>query len=355
MSDRLDVLVVSLGTTRGLRLADAQLVDMLRQAGASVTAVGTRIGLTNALRRAYPVNDMVEAVAVRRALATGLRRFRPRSVVFSTTTAALLAGDPGVPYAVWLDSPARLNRPGVASWPLHALERRQLARARVLMPHSPGAVAALPVGAAPTVLIAPPIPAAPVRNDDAAREPLAVGYTPDPKAKGLALLCSAWEQAEVPGARLVIAGIPRDRTAEFLARRGAALPPGAELAGMLPQPSFRDLLARARVFVSAAEWEDFGIAPLEALDRGAVLVGVPGGGPFPGLAIARSLAPEFVAGDREAGSLARAIEAAFAAPEDRLAAYRSAARSALEPYRPEASVKRIREEVLPALLDEQPR
>lgn len=348
MSDRVDALVVSLGTTRGLRLADAQLVDMLREAGASVAAVATRIGLTNVLRRAYPVNDVVEAIAVRRALSSGLRRHRPGCVVFSTTTAALLAGDPGVPFAVWLDSPARLNRPGAASAPLHALERRQLARARVLMPHSPGAIEALPVGSAPTVLVPPPIATAPAPTDT--REPLAVGYTPDPKAKGLALLCGAWERAELAGARLVIAGIPRERAVEFLARRGGRLPLGAELAGMLPQPSFRDLLARARVFVSAAEWEDFGIAPLEALDRGAVLVGAPGGGPFPGLAIARALAAEFVAADRDPGSLARALAAAFAADDAVLATYRVAARKALEPYRPEASVKRLQEEVLPALL-----
>jgi len=348
VSDRVDVLVLSLGTTRGLRLADAQLVDMLREAGASVAAVATRIGLTNALRRAYPVNDVVEAVATRRALAAGFRRHQPWSVVFSTTTAALFAGDPGVPFAVWLDSPARLNRPGAASAPLHALERRQLARARVLMPHSPGAVEALPVGSAPTVLVPPPIPAAPPPAD--AREPFAIGYTPDPKAKGLALLCAAWEQAELPGARLVIAGIPRERAVEFLARRGGRLPPGAELAGMLPQASFRDLLSRARVFVSAAEWEDFGIAPLEALDRGAALVGAPCGGPFPGLGIARALAPSFVASERDVGSLAGALEAAFAADDATLAAYRVAARQALEPYRPEASVKRLREEVLPALL-----
>jgi glycosyltransferase involved in cell wall biosynthesis len=347
-----DLLLVSLGTTRGLRLADAQLVDMLREAGASVAAVGTRIGMTNALRRAYPVNDVVEAVAARRVLATGLRRERPRAVVFSTTTAALLAGRVEVPFAVWLDSPARLNRPGLASLPLHALERRQLSRARVLLPHSPGAVEALPVGSAPTVLIPPPIPAAlpSVVSGDDGREPLAVGYTPDPKAKGLALLCAAWEQARVPGARLVIAGIERERAVEFLGRRGAGLPAGAELAGMLPQASFRDLLARARVFVSSAAWEDFGIAPLEALDRGAVLVGAPGGGPFPGLAIARSLAPSFVAEDRDPGSLARALESAFAADDATLAAYRVAARRALEPYRPEASVKRLQEEVLPALL-----
>ena len=345
-----DLLLVSLGTTRGLRLADAQLVTMLREAGASVEAVATRIGWTNALRRAYPVNDVVEAVAARRALAAGMRAHRPRALVISTTTAALLIGDPGVPFAVWLDSPARLNRPGVLNAPLHVLERRQLARARVLLPHSPGTVAALPRGAARSVMIPPPVPAAPPPS--AVRERFAIGYTPDPKAKGLALLCAAWEHAAVPDVRLLIAGIAPDRARAFLARRDTALPAGAELVGMLPQPEFRDLLARAHAFVTAAAWEDFGIAPLEALDRGAVLVGAPAGGPFPALALARSLAPEFVARDRTAASLGEALRAAFAASPDSLATYRAAARGALEPYRPEASVARLRHEVLPALLGE---
>lgn len=343
-----DLLLVSLGTTRGLRLSDAQLVAMLREAGASVEAVATRIGLTNALRRGYPVNDVIEAVAARRALATGTRRHRPRALIISTTTAAFLIGDPGVPFAVWLDSPARLNRPGALNAPLHWLERRQLARARVLMAHSPGTVAALPPGAARSVLVPPPVPAAPTPSD--VRERFAVGYTPDPKAKGLALLCAAWEQAALPGVPLLIAGIEPGRARAFLTRRGAVLPPGAELVGMLPQPEFRQLLARALVFVSAARWEDFGIAPLEALDRGAALVCAPAGGPFPALTLARSLAPEFVAADRAPGSLAGALQAAFAAPAERLAAYRVAARAELAPYRPEASVARIRAEVLPALL-----
>jgi glycosyltransferase involved in cell wall biosynthesis len=348
VSDRVDVLVVSLGTTRGLRLADAQLVSMFREAGATVAAVATRIGLTNALRRGYPVNDVVEAIAARRALAAGMRRYRPRALLFSTTTTALLAGSPEVPFAVWLDSPARLNRPGAPNAPLHMLERRQLARARVLLAHSPGTVDALPAGAAPSVLVPPPIPAAPAPTS--IRKPFAVGYTPDPKAKGLALLCAAWEQVALPDARLLIAGIEADRARAFLGRRGIRLPAGAELVGMLPQEEFRDLLARARVYVSAAEWEDFGIAPLEALDRGAALVCAPAGGPFPALALARSLAPEFVSADRGASSLARAIEAAFATPDILLTAYRVAARAALEPYRPKASVARIQAEVLPALL-----
>ena len=343
-----DLLLVSLGTTRGLRLADAQLVDMLRDAGASVDAVATRIGLTNALRRAYPVNDGVEAIATRRALRAGLRRHRPRAVVFSTTTAALLAGDPGLPFAVWLDSPARLNRPGVLNAPLHAIERRQLRRARVVMAWSPGTVDALPAGAGPAVLIPPPLPAAP--EPSAQREPIAIAYTPDPKAKGLGLLCAAWEQAALPDARLLIAGIEPERARAFLERHATCLPPRAELVGMLPQPEFRDLLSRARAYVSAARWEDFGIAPLEALDRGAVLVCAPAGGPFPALGVARRLAPDHVAPDRRPGSLAGALRAAFAGPEERLAAYRAAARAALEPYRPEASVARLATEVLPALL-----
>jgi Glycosyl transferases group 1 len=343
-----DLLLVSLGTTRGLRLSDAQLVAMLREAGASVETVGTRIGWTNQLRRGYPVNDLVEAVAARRALSAGVRLHRPRALVVSTTTAAFLIGDPGLPFAVWLDSPARLNRPGAFNAPLHWLERRQLARARVLLSPSPGTVAALPRGAAPSVMVPPPVAVAP--EPSPVREAVAVGYTPDPKAKGLALLCAAWEAAALPGVRLLIAGIAPERGRSFLARRGARLPAGAELVGMLPQPDFRDLLARARVFVSGAEWEDFGIAPLEALDRGAVLVAAPAGGPFPALGLARSLGPEFVARDRAPGALAGALEAAFGASEERLAEYRAAARASLEPYRPEASVARLRDEVLPALL-----
>lgn len=348
MNDRVDVLVLSLGTTRGLRLSDAQLVSMLRQAGASVAAVATRIGATNALRRGYPVNDVVEAIAARRALAAGMRRHRPRALAISTTTAALLVGRPEVPFAVWLDSPARLNRPGALNAPLHLLERRQLARARVLMALSPGTVEALPAGAARSVIVPPPLPAAPAPRD--ARERIAVGYPPDPKAKGLALLCAAWERVALPDVRLEIAGIEPERAHAFLGRRGIRLPARAELVGVLPQPEFHALLERSYVFVSAAGWEDFGIAPLEALDRGAVLVAAPAGGPFPALGIARSLGREFVAGDRDPASLARAVEAAFAADGARLAAYRVAARAELEPYRPEATVARIQAEVLPALL-----
>jgi len=345
---RVDVLLLSLGTTRGLRIADAELATMTQQAGASVAVVGTRIGATDRLRRGYPVNDVVEAIAARRALAAALRRHDPRAVILSTTTSALLAPRLTVPFAVWLDSPARLNRPGARNALPHLLERRSLGRARLVLAQSSRAIPALPDNAAPAVVIPPPIAAA--APSGGRREDLVVAYTPDPKAKGLELVCAAWANTRAPGTRLALTGIPADRARAFLARRGLPVPPGIELAGMLTQEEFRGMLARAAVFLSAARWEDFGQAPLEALDRGAALVCAPAGGPFPALEIARRLAPEFVATDRRPESLARALEAALGADEPLLAAYREAARAHLEPYRPQALIERLRDDVLPVLL-----
>jgi Glycosyl transferases group 1 len=348
VSVQVDVLLLSLGTTRGLRIADAQFASMVQEAGASVAVVGTRIGATDRLRRGYPVNDIVEAIAARRALDAGLRRHRPRAAVLSTTTAAMLAGNPGIPFAVWLDSPARLNRPGHRNALLHILERRQLARARLVLAHSAPAVAALPDGAAPAVMIPPPIEEAPPPTGP--RGPLVVAYTPDPKAKGLELVCETWSRAATRDIRLLVTGIAADRVTAFLRRRGISLPERVELVGVLSQDEFAALLSRARVFLTAARWEDYGMAPLEALDRGAALVSAPAGGPFPALAIAHELEPRFIAAQRSATSLANALEAALGAGEPALQAYREAARKRLTPYRPHAVVARLRDEVLPALL-----
>lgn len=353
MTGAVDVLVVSLGTTRGLRIADAQLTELIREAGATVAVTGVRIGAGDRLRRGYPVNDLVEAVAARRALHAALRRHRPRAVVLSSTTAALLAGRVGVPYAVWLDSPARLNRPGARNAILHRLERRSLSAACRVLVLSPGAIAALPPEAAPAVVVAPPLPEVPPRpgpDADADADALVVAYTPDPKARDLALVCRTWAAVTAPDTRLALTGIAPERARAFLARHGLVLPPRMELAGILPGHRFAELLGEARAFLSAARWEDFGQTPLQALDRGAVLVSAPAGGPFPALSIARRIGPRFVAADREPESLAAALERALAADPAELAAYRTAARAQLTPYRPEAQVRRLRDEVLPALL-----
>lgn len=362
MSAKVDILLLSLGTTRGLAIGDAQLAGMLGDAGATVAVSGVRIGAGDRLRHGYPANDLIEAVAARRALATALARERPRAVIFSTTTATLLAHLPaGMRYGVWLDSPARLNRPGARNAVLHALERRRMAAATVVMPWSTPAIESLPPMVRTAVVISPPIHLGPAPDPE--RERLVVAYTPDPKAKDLELVCRAWQAylelerdpdaGTVPGARVVITGIEPGWAAEFLRRRGVTeLPPRLELAGMVSRPRFAELLASAAVFLSAARWEDFGQAPLEALAVGAALVAAPAGGPFPALALARELAPALVAADRRPETLATALAAGVRAglSDDALVRYRTQARAALADYARAATVARLADEVLPLLL-----
>jgi Glycosyl transferases group 1 len=348
VSARHDVLLLSLGTTLGWRAGDAVFARQLRQAGASVATTRVRVGATRRLRRAYPVTDMVEALAARRALQAALRRERPRSLVISSTTAAMLADVQDVPYAVRLDAPARLNRPGAHNAGLHALEWRALAHARLVLPWSRAALEALPRGAAPAIVVPPPV--VPSGEAAAERERLAVAYTPDVKAKGLDVVCAAWVEAGLEDARLLVFGVARDGATAHLARAGVPLPAGVEFLGKTRPAEFRAALRRARAYVGGARWEDFGMAPLEALADGALLATVPSGGPFEALALARRLAPELVANAVDPAALAASLRVAFELPEEEITRYRAEAARLIEPFRPEAVQRVVTEEVLPALL-----
>ena len=348
---RPDVLLLSLGTTLGWRAADAIFVEQLRRAGASVVATTVRIGASGRLRRAYPVTDLVEAVAARRALRAALRRERPRALVISSTTAAMLADVGGLPYAVRLDAPARLNRPGAHNAGVHALERRALAKARLVLPWSRAALDALPDRAAHAIVVPPPVLTS--GEPVAERDRLAVAYTPDVKAKGLDIVCSAWAEAALEDARLLVFGVEPGRAIAHLERAGVPLPADVEFLGKTPAAEFRAALRRARTYVGGARWEDFGMAPLEALADGALLVTVPSGGPFEALAMARRLAPELVTASVAAAPLAAALRAAFALPPEEVERYRAEAARLIEPFRPEAVQIAVKEEVLPALLGRQ--
>jgi Glycosyl transferases group 1 len=343
-----DVLLLSLGTTLGWHVSDSLFVEQLRRAGVRVEPVAVRIGASGRLRRAYPVTDLVEAAAARRALAAALGRHSPRAVVISTTTAAMLADPGGLPYAVRLDAPACLNRPGPQNAALHALERRALARARLVLPWSEAARAALPAGHAPAIVVPPPIE----RSDDLPwrRDRLAVAYTPDVKAKGLEIVCGAWAGAGIRDAALEVFGVEREPALAHLRRSGVAVPEQVEFRGKTPPEQFRAALRLARVYVGGARWEDFGQAPLEALADGALVATVPSGGPFEALALARELAPELVAEAVNAAALATALRAAFELPEARVASYRANAARLLERFRGEAIARTVAAEVVPALL-----
>jgi Glycosyl transferases group 1 len=345
---RPDILLLSLGTTLGWRAADAVFVDQLRRAGASVVASTVRIGGTGRLRRAYPVTDLVEALAARRALRTALRREQPRALVISSTTAAMLADVEALPYAVRLDAPARLNRPGIHNAGLHALERRALARARLVLPWSRAALDALPDGAARAIVVPPPV--APSGELATERERFAVAYTPDVKAKGLDIVCAAWAEAAIEDARLLVFGVDRPRALSHLRRTGVALSPNVEFRGKTPPEEFRAAMRRARAYVGGARWEDFGMAPLEALADGTLLVTVPSGGPFEALALARELAPELVADAVEPEALAAALRVAFASPNYEVERYRASAARLVERFRPSAVQSAVRDQVIPNLL-----
>jgi hypothetical protein len=336
-----DIALVSLRTTPGLERSDEAFAELVRRAGASCTVVPVRLGAAGRLRRGAALTDLIEATAARRS-AAGIDA---RAVVYSAITTALLQR-PRVPYGIRFDATAALNRPGPGGAWQRRRERTVLDRAAVLMPVSAGAAVAVRGARPPCVRV--PIPIEPIAGA-ADRDVDAVAYAGDPRKRGLELLCAAWAEGAPAGARLVIGGIDREAGLRWLGRHGVAEPPGAEWAGALPRERWLEAVRRARLFVNASRWEDFGIAPLEGLAAGALLVTVPTPGSFEALPLARELAPSLVAAELSPDSLAAAIRAALGLGEGEVEAYRERALSLLAPYGQEAVAEAVATVVLPAL------
>ncbi len=324
----MDIGLVSLGTTPGLRRADEALADQIRAAGASCELVPVRVGRgAAALRRNAAVTDLVEALAARRAA----RGVEARALIFSSVTAALLQPAPEVPWAVRFDSTAALNRPGISGAWQRARERRVLARAPLLLPwgeqSGEGLVLRVPIEEIPR---------------GAERDIDAIAYAGYPRKRGLDVLCTAWSKTAHAGERLVVGGVERERALAWLERCAVPEPAGVKWPGPLPRDEWLALVSRSRVFVNASRREDHGLAQLEALSAGCALVTVPSPGPYEALPLARRLAPELVSDD-----LSPALRAGLdlADPE----AYAARARELLAPFRPEAVQRVVAEELLPAL------
>ena len=155
-------------------------------------------------------------------------------------------------------------------------------------------------------------------------------YGAHPEKKGLDRVLRAWRAVRRDGEELVVAGLEGEHE------------PGVRYAGMLPPAEYRALLARARVFVTAPRREDYGIAQLEALAAGCVLVTTPGPGPYAALPLARRLDARTVGDD-----LGAALRVAL---DDPAPGYADSAQRLLEPFGREAVDRIVREEVLPRLL-----
>jgi hypothetical protein len=330
-------------------VADEQLLAQLERAGAATAAVSVGRGAADRLRRGYPLNDLVEMHAARRAVLSAVERHEPRALIVSSTTAAMLLPALPMPYAVRFDAPARLNRPGARNAFLHALERRGMRRARLTIPFSVAGAEALPEGAGRPIVVSPPVDPSALKGAprEAERGRLAVAYVPDPKAKGLDVLVAGWAAAAVPDARLEVFGLDPEWARSHLRRSGVPEPATLDL----PAAEFRARLRQAHAYLAGARWEDWGQAPLEALADGALLATVPSGGPYEGLRLARRLEPSLVANAIDGAALAAAIRAAFELPDERVRSYRDQAAELMRPYRSEAVQETVTRELLPALLE----
>jgi glycosyltransferase involved in cell wall biosynthesis len=347
-----DVLLVSPGTTAGWRRVDRELAELLHELGLSTAIASTDFRIAGRFRRGVLLTDLAEAVAMRRALTRALRRHRPRAIVYSSPQATLLQPRARLDgaTAVRFDEPAATNRSGPGTGLLHALERRALGRLRMLLPLGVEPSAEARSLQLDTPMVALPVAIAVAEGAWAPRERTVVIYAGNPEKKGLALAVDGWARAGAGEWRLQVTGIDARAGRRHLARHRVAEPPGLEWAGIVAPERYGELLAAASVFVSASRHEDYGLAQLEALGAGAVLVTLPATGPYPALALARSIDSRLVARDTSAQELARALDVALGMDDGGRARYASHARGLLRPHSREELRRRLEEQVLPVLL-----
>jgi len=352
-----DVMLVASGTTQGLKRAEATLVEGLLAAGASVVVVRSRYRMTKRLwrwvGRHLALIDLFEAAALRRAASRALLRYAPRATIYATTHAAMLqprSRTTGA-FAVRFDAPARLNRSGRVFWPEHLLERRRFKRARYLLPFGVEATAALEEIVPPgPVVVALPVPLEPATAADLPQEALAVAYVGNPAKKGLDLVVQAWALAGPRRLRLALCGLDPEVGRAWLTQRGIPVPEGVQWRGKLDPADYRQLVASSELFLAASRFEDHGIAQLEALLDGALLVTVPSRGPYAALELARRLDDRLVAADLSAPALATAIRAAEGLPPAERERYREEARRLASRYSTSTLHERLARDVLPGLL-----
>jgi hypothetical protein len=300
-------------------------VASLARAGATVAHVDT-----GRLRRVrtFALTDFVEARAARKACIAGIAEHDPAAIVYCSMTAALLWPRPG---AIWLDSVAAENRPGRHGIWQRTVELRRLREAPMVLAMSNRALASLDPSAVPADVVVVPVPVSGSGPQGGVRDVDVVAYAGNPEKKRLDYVLESWSRARRDEETLVVAGT--DQLPQI---------DGVRLAGRMAPADYRALLRRARVFVAAPRREDYGIAPLEALADGCMLVTTPAPGPYPALDIARELDARLVAED-----LAPALRAAL---DDPAPTYASRAADLIAPFSPPAVDRTVAEQVLRALL-----
>jgi glycosyltransferase involved in cell wall biosynthesis len=320
-----DLLLVSLGSTVGLRASDDELAASLRRAGADVAVVAAA---PPRQVRTLALTDLAWARAARVAAFAGIASERPRAIIYSTITAALLAPAPG---AIRLDALSAQNRPGRHGIWQRPRERTVLQRAPLLLPVSEAALTGAPPRHAPAIVVPIVVEPSGPALEPAQRDIAAITYAANPDKKGLDRVLAAWAAARRDGEELVLTGV-------------GEVPPmdGVRAVGTLERGAYRALLRRARLYIAAPHREEYGIAQLEALADGAMLISTETAVPYVALGLARAIDPRLVGAD-----LAVAIRTAL---DDPRPDYAAAAVPLLAPFSAANVDRVVAEQVLPALM-----
>ena len=353
----MDLLYVATGTTAGLQRSDSAFVTAVRELGLEVVSVSSDFNLPPRVRRivwrSLLAIDVFESASLALATRRSLRVYDPLAIVYGTSHAALLQFHLcRRPTAIRFDTPAQLSRRGVLFGAEHVLERRRFRAARILLPVGTELDAAVAAYIRPFAATVPlPIPiSTPSSTPTPSRSPSVVAYTANPEKKGLALIIQAWTRVDPRGHRLLITGLDRAAARAYLTTMGMDLPPGVECVGRVSPEQHRGLTQQASVYLAASRYEDYGIAQLEALADGALLVTTRSPGPYAALALAERLDPTLVATHVEPAPLADALSTALSYSDSQREAYQQRAAAMMAGHTAAELSRRLREFVLPALL-----
>lgn len=320
-----DILLVSLGSTAGLRASDAELAASLERAGAGVVVAAA---LPQRSWRTLALTDLAWARAARAAALDAISRERPRAVIYSTITAALLGPTSG---AIRFDALCAQNRPGRHGLWQRPRERTLLARAPLLLPVSDAALTGAPPHAGRVVVTPIVVEPSGPPLEASSRDIAAITYAANPHKKGLDRVLAAWAKARRAGEELYVAGVSDVPAID-----------GVRVLGTLERSAYRALLRRARVYIASPRREEYGIAQLEALADGAMLVSSETAVPYAALALAREVDARLIGAD-----LAGAIRTAL---DDPRPGYAAAVAPLLEPFSAASVDRVVAEQVLPALI-----
>lgn len=325
----MDVLIVSLGSTTGLRTADDELAASLQRAGARTALVRA-----SAQRdvRTYVLTDLLWARAARSAARSGIHEHEPRAVIYSTTTAALLWPRKG---AIRFDSLTPVSRPGRHGIWQRGREHKRLQQSDLLIPWDEASLQGSGVTGTPSVVVPVPVePSAGAGSYAPTRDIAAVTYAADPHKKGLDRVLAAWKLIRRDGEELIVAGLEREDE------------DGVRYVGRLERDEYRALLRRAQIFVTAPRREDYGIAQLEALADGCRLVTTRADGPYVALRLLERLDKQSIADEPDLpGAIRLALDR-----EDSDGEWAARAARELKAFRRDTIDTGVADELLPRLL-----